>query len=389
MRTITVQVWTLDPSFSVQSPGMVIRPDDWSASPQDDFVDMQGQGVDLSPYLLSAELTDGDESQIITSDESDSFTVGGTTYQIYAVYNGDSAVIAGATQKLVTFYGQSSAGESRAIALPVDEDGKVSAAYPGTMTATSWLWEPNEFALPFSSIPCFVSGTLLRTPEGDCRIDDLRAGSLVMTRDHGPQKVRWIGAVTLTEADLRRAPALRPVIIAAGALGPGVPSTELRLSAQHRVLLRSKIAARMFGAEEMLIAATRLIGQDGISVAAGTGPVTYLHLMFDQHELLFSNGAEAESLYLGTEAAKALPATALHEILDLFPGIRPGTSRPARPFLAGNKARMLVQRHRLNRKPLVEAARRPMQIPPGTRHGLTPAEQLQHRPDCHSTMPAR
>lgn len=389
MRTITVQVWTLDPAFSVQSPGMVIRPDDWSASPQDDFVDMQGQGIDLSPWLLSAELTDGDESQIISSDESDSFTVAGTTYRIYAVYNGDSAVIAGATQNLVTFYGQSSEGESLAIALPVDADGKVSAAYPGTMTGTSWLWEPNEFALPFSAIPCFVSGTLVRTPEGDLPIDDLRAGSLVMTRDHGPQTVRWIGTVTLTEADLRRAPALRPVVIAAGALGPGVPAAELRLSPQHRVLLRSKIAARMFGTEEMLIAATRLIGQDGISLAAGTGPVTYLHLMFDQHELLFANGAEAESLYLGAEAAKALPVAALHEILALFPGLRPGAPRPARPFLTGHKARMLVQRHRQNRKPLVDAARRPVQIPQEARHTLTPAKQLQGRPDCLFIVPDR
>ncbi|WP_283178168.1 Hint domain-containing protein [Gemmobacter sp. 24YEA27] len=59
-------------------------------------------------------------------------------------------------------------------------------------------------------------------------------------------------------------------------------------------------------------------------MAAGTGPVTYLHLMFDQHEFLFSNGAEAESLYLGTEATKALPVAALQEILALFPGLRPG-----------------------------------------------------------------
>ncbi|WP_283178167.1 Hint domain-containing protein [Gemmobacter sp. 24YEA27] len=132
-------------------------------------------------------------------------------------------MIAGATQNLVTFYGQSSEGESLAIALPVDADGKVSAAYPGMLTATSWLWEPNEFALPFSSIPCFVSGTLIRTPEGDLPIDDLRAGSLVMTRDHGPQVLRWIGTVTLTEADLRRAPALRPVVIAPGHSGRACP----------------------------------------------------------------------------------------------------------------------------------------------------------------------
>src|SRR5690606_19270318 len=98
MKTITVKVWTLDPGFSMQTPGMVIRPEDWTTSQQDGFVAVQGQGIELSAYLLSAELTDSDENHVISSDNSDSFTVGGTTYQIYAVYNGDSAVIDGATR---------------------------------------------------------------------------------------------------------------------------------------------------------------------------------------------------------------------------------------------------------------------------------------------------
>ncbi|WP_233193024.1 Hint domain-containing protein [Acidimangrovimonas sediminis] len=204
------------------------------------------------------------------------------------------------------------------------------------------------------SVPCFTADTMIETPEGPRRAATLTRGSLVITRDAGAQPVRWIGRRTLVPAALARAPWLRPVRIRAGALGAGVPARDLLISPQHRILLRSAIARRMFGAEEVLIAAKRLVGLDGIELAAGDRPVTYVHFLLDRHGIVFANGAEAETLLAGREALRALSAPARAEILALFPGFDGGLTTPhaARVLAAGHKARRLVERHRANSKPL-------------------------------------
>ena len=211
-------------------------------------------------------------------------------------------------------------------------------------------FRPTIFDLP---INCFTSGTLIRTAAGESLVEDIRVGDLVMTRDNGLQAVRWIGARPVTGPEISANPALAPVRIAAGALGPNLPTQDLLVSQQHRVLVRSAIAARMFGASELLVAAKHLTEVEGIDILTDAPGVTYVHLMFEAHEILVSNGAETESLYPGPQALLAL-GDAAHEIFTLFPQLRdafdafPG----ARPFVAGKKARQLASRHAANQKPL-------------------------------------
>ena len=92
----------------------------------------------------------------------------------------------------------------------------------------------------------------------------LAEGDLVRTLDHGLQPVRWVGARRLSAAELAAAEKLRPIRIRAGALGPGTPRADLLVSPQHRVLVRSRIAQRMFGTDEVLVAAKQLLQIDGI-----------------------------------------------------------------------------------------------------------------------------
>ena len=40
---------------------------------------------------------------------------------------------------------------------------------------------------------CFVSGTLIDTPHGPRRVESLRVGDRVLTRDNGEQIIRWAG----------------------------------------------------------------------------------------------------------------------------------------------------------------------------------------------------
>ncbi len=102
-------------------------------------------------------------------------------------------------------------------------------------------------------VPCFMAGTRIDTPQGQCLIEDLRVGDVVQTLDNGPQIIRWIGKRELDSIDLTLKPKLRPIKIDKGALGNGLPENDLRVSPQHRMLVRSPIAARMFARDEVLI----------------------------------------------------------------------------------------------------------------------------------------
>ena len=202
--------------------------------------------------------------------------------------------------------------------------------------------------------PCFTLGTLILTDTGERPVEDLAPGDRVWTRDHGFQPIRWTGRRRLDPTTLAATPKLRPIRIRAGALGDGMPRDDLIVSPQHRVLVRSAIAQRMFGTAELLVPAKQLLELPGIALAEDLAEVTYLHLMFEHHEILLSNGAETESLYPGPQALLSL-GPVVEEIYTLFPELRDTVEDfpPARPFVTGKRARQMVSRHNSNAKPLV------------------------------------
>ncbi|TKW65805.1 MAG: Hint domain-containing protein [Paracoccus denitrificans] len=198
-------------------------------------------------------------------------------------------------------------------------------------------------------VTCFAAGTEIEAQGRMVLIEDIRVGDLVMTRDRGPQPVRWIGSHRLDQKQLAEHQKLKPIRISAGALGQGIPASDLIVSPQHRILVRSSIARRMFGADEILVAAKKLTSIDGISVAEDVTQVVYYHMLFDQHEIVIANGAEAESLYTGEEALKSLGPAARDEIFSIFPELRAldACESPAgvRPLAEGRRARKLAERH--------------------------------------------
>lgn len=204
-----------------------------------------------------------------------------------------------------------------------------------------------------SFVPCFAAGTLIRTPEGERPVEELAVGDRVWTRDNGFQAIRWCGQRQLGADDLAANPKMLPVRIRAGALGPNRPERDLIVSPQHRILVRSQIAQRMFSAPELLVAARQLTEVEGIEVVEDSTAVTYVHLLFDRHEVVMSNGAETESLYPGPQAMAAL-GEAAEEIYTLFPQLRSDAEAfpGARPFASGKRARQLASRHAANARPL-------------------------------------
>ncbi len=155
---------------------------------------------------------------------------------------------------------------------------------------------------------CFTSGTLIRTPKGDVQIEHLRESDLVTTLDNGPQPVRWIGRQSYGRSDLHVMPRLRPVLIPRGRMGNG---RDLLVSQQHGLML----------GEDQLIRAIHAARapRSGIRVAHGKRSVTYFHLMFDAHQIIFSEGAPSESFYPGPMAQRMLATKARQEIGQMFP----------------------------------------------------------------------
>lgn len=192
-------------------------------------------------------------------------------------------------------------------------------------------------------ITWFVAGTMIATKRGLVDIAQLSVGDKICTMDRGFQPIRWIGA-----RRVRAAGRFAPIIIAAGALGQGLPTRELRLSPQHRILVRSKIAQRIFGVSEVLLAAKKMLGMPGISVATDIKYVTYWHFLFDQHEIVFSEGAATESFFIGPMALDGLGNAARSEILNLFPDLAQRTVSPARKIVQGKAQKKLLARHRKN-----------------------------------------
>lgn len=200
-----------------------------------------------------------------------------------------------------------------------------------------------------SAVPCFAMGTIIETAGGPRPVETLRPGDPVLTRDNGMQTLRWQGGTHVTRDGLDLRPNLRPVLIRAGALGLGSPAVDLTVSPQHRVLVRSRIAHRLFRDAEILVAAKHLIGLPGIEAVIPANGVTYVHLLFDRHEIVLSNGAWSESLHAGPQALASVSDAARREILSLFPELAWGDRpEPRRRLLTGAEARHLAERHRRN-----------------------------------------
>jgi len=212
-------------------------------------------------------------------------------------------------------------------------------------------------SVAYSSLTiCFAAGTQILTGHGgQAAIEDLKQGDLVLTKDHGPQEIRWIGMRHLTVRELTQTPSLRPIRIQAGAMGGGRPLNDLIVSPQHRVLVSSKIVQKMFGEKEVLVAAKQLVAIDGIDVVDDIKDVTYYHFLCNQHEIVFANGVQTESLYTGPQAMKSLSKEARDEVLMIFPELAEIEYKAlhARTAAIGCQGRNLAFRHKKNAKPLV------------------------------------
>lgn len=167
---------------------------------------------------------------------------------------------------------------------------------------------------------CFVRGTMIETDRGEIAIEALEAGDLVRTADSGFQPIRWIGSVRVKAKNSKA-----PILFRKGTIGN---TRDLLLSPAHRVLLQGLQSEVLFGKGEILAAAQSLVNDSTIIRQRIDSKVDYFHLLFDKHQIIFSNGAATESYHPGNAAeAGTMAQKARNEIFSLFPELEHSLGR--------------------------------------------------------------
>ncbi|MCA8867154.1 MAG: Hint domain-containing protein [Rhodobacteraceae bacterium] len=292
------------------------------------------QVKDGDGFLDATESADPGSSQIITVD--------GNGIDDYRFYYDDRIRIDGHNETVKTFQLQID-GVWRSFIMN-DTGGSIPGADIGD--SISLRSYSNYTKIDYDDLACFAVGTLIETDRGQVAVEELQVGDLVVTADHGLQPIRWIGRSPLTQRDLLARPHLRPIRIPSGSFGGGIPSRDLVLSPQHRVLLEGWQIELNFGTRQVFAPANALVGSNGIKVDATCEDIEYLHLMFDQHEVIYSEGLASESFLVGDTIRNNMDRAQLAEILELFPELADNrissVNIPARPILRNYEVQVLA-----------------------------------------------
>jgi len=252
-----------------------------------------------------------------------------------ATYNGGGANAFGGT--IVDTFGVGSGGNfpDADVTINFDNNGNVTEGTP-------------EF-------PCFGRGALIETVSGKRRVEDLRAGDRLVTRDHGVQTILWVGA---RRVSFRGEPdEAQPILLRRDCIAPGVPCADLQLSPQHRVLLRAEKAMDTL----VLGLAKGLTGLRGVRRMKGCRSVEYFTILLERHAVIFANDLAVESFYPGPWGLQMIGARNRASVLALIPGARhcgarvaygpmafpPVTYRKTRAMISGqaDRARLLGRVH--------------------------------------------
>lgn len=181
------------------------------------------------------------------------------------------------------------------------------------------------------SIMCFTSGTMISTPSGPKRVEELRIGEWVHTVDHGLQPIMWT-----TD---RLAPGIgksSPVEFSAGLFGS---AKDVGLSPEHRVLVSDYQCELLFGSRCVYASAKSLVGLPGVCFAERP-LVRYVHVLLPIHAAIFANGMPCESLLAGDVTMGALGPAFQNVYAKLSSKL--GDQNSAYPCLKHQQGRLLA-----------------------------------------------
>lgn len=147
---------------------------------------------------------------------------------------------------------------------------------------------PEPPAQPFPALFSCIAGTLIRTTSGEVPVEDLRPGDLICTHDAGPAPLQ---SVQMTQVEALGD--LAPICIRAGTLGP---HGTLFVAPQHRIMICDSLAALLFGAPEVMVAARDLVDGRSVTLMQG-GLIDYVQLTFQTPQVIFAHGLATASFH--------------------------------------------------------------------------------------------
>jgi Ca2+-binding RTX toxin-like protein len=191
---------------------------------------------------------------------------------------------------------------------------------------------PASFTADNTGVVCFTSGTAIMTPTGEVLIDELRPGDMVNTLDNGPQPIAWIGRRDVTKMELAAQETLRPIMIKKSVLGA---KRDIFVSRQHGMLINGDNFARAIHLADYL---------PGVRIAHGKKKVTYIHLMFDAHQIIFAEGMPSESFFPGPQALAMMASHEFKKLVSSFPQLENIETLEAATECYGALARPFLKR---------------------------------------------
>jgi Hint domain len=195
-------------------------------------------------------------------------------------------------------------------------------------------------------VACFTPGTKIATLKGETMVENLVAGDKIVTRDNGIQQIRWIGKKKVDWRMMTANPHLKPVLVRQGSLGNDMPERDVMISPNHRVLVANERTALQFDEAEVLVAAKHLIGGLAVRSIDSIG-TTYIHFLFDRHEVVLSDGIWTESFQPTDTALKGFGNSQRNEIFEIFPDLQTTDGKAAfvsaRKMLTRKEASQLVE----------------------------------------------
>jgi Hint domain len=138
-------------------------------------------------------------------------------------------------------------------------------------------------------IHCFLKGTMIRTANGDRKIEDLAVGDLLPTHFGGMRSAQWIGYTRFKRSDPTK-PWVRdvlPIRVARSALDLDVPHADLYVTQEHALLI-----------DGVLVAAGSLVNGTTITryEARELDELEFFHIKLESHDVIYAEGALCETL---------------------------------------------------------------------------------------------
>lgn len=149
--------------------------------------------------------------------------------------------------------------------------------------------------VPQSDATGLMARSIIMTMKGETRVEELRAGDRIITRDSG---------MAVLKAIKSRRVSTRAVRIKAGSLGHTRPDCDTTLPAGQPVLIRDWRAEAIFGQKQAMVAAHRLQDGEFITLHDDTTMTVY-ELHFDAPHILYVDGLEVASGPLDATISKA------------------------------------------------------------------------------------